>query len=193
MGESLVAVEGNQYSVPVEHVGAPVIVRLHRHRVALWRDATLLAEHRRAPDGAHRRVVLPAHFEALFGRKPRAQVMLYRQALLDLGPVAHTYVSELSHRQRTRLRAEILAVYALFQQHGAADVLVAMELATSVNAFGADYLRALLTTPSLSPVVPEALTVAGLPHQAEVDRHLALYERYVQVEPHRTTTVEVPA
>src|SRR4030095_192556 len=29
--EALVAVEGNQYSVPIAHVGAPVIVRLHRH------------------------------------------------------------------------------------------------------------------------------------------------------------------
>ena len=191
--ESLVAVEGNQYSVPVQHVGAPVAVRLHHHRVLIWRDTEPLAEHQRAPDGAHRRVVDPTHFAPLFDRKPRAQVMLYRQALLELGPVAHAYVGELSHRQRTRLRAEILAVYALCQQHGAVDLLVAMELAASANAFGADYLRALLMTPSLSPSVSEAPTVAGLPHQAEVDRHLALYERYVQVESHRPTTVEVLA
>jgi len=49
----------------------------------IWRDTTLLARHDRAADGAHRRVVTPEHFAPLFGPKPRAQVMLYRQALLD--------------------------------------------------------------------------------------------------------------
>ncbi len=43
--EALVAVAGNRYSVPVAHVGAPVIVRLHRDRVRIWRDAALLADH----------------------------------------------------------------------------------------------------------------------------------------------------
>ena len=85
---ALVAVLGNSYSVPIAHVGAPVTVRVHRERIVIWRDTELLAEHARAPDGAHRRVVDPAHFAPLFGRKPRAQVMLYREALLGLGGVA---------------------------------------------------------------------------------------------------------
>lgn len=198
--EALVAVEGNQYSVPVQHVGAPVTVRLHQERVVLWRDAVPLAEHQRAPDGAHQRVVIPDHFEALFALKPRAQVMLYRQALLDLGAVAYRYIGELSRRQRDRLRAEILAVYALLQQHGAADLVAAMELALSVNAFGADYLRALLSQPqpvSRDASVPSRLLVADLPTQTEIDRQLALYERYVHVEAipaaPDATRLEVPA
>ena len=68
--EALVAVLGNQYSVPVAHVGAPVAVRVHRERVVLWRDALLVADHARAPDGAHRRVVDPAHFAPLFPASP---------------------------------------------------------------------------------------------------------------------------
>jgi len=55
--ESLVAVLGNRYSVPVAHVRAPVIARVHRDRVRLWRDTTLLADHARAADGARQRVV----------------------------------------------------------------------------------------------------------------------------------------
>ncbi len=51
--EALVAVLGNQYSVPIEHLGAPVCARVHRERVVLWRDATWLAEHARAADGTH--------------------------------------------------------------------------------------------------------------------------------------------
>ena len=93
---ALVAVLGNSYSVPIAQVGAPVTVRVHRERIVIWRDAERLAEHARVPDGAHRRVVNPTHFAPLFGRKPRAQVMLYREALLELGPVAASYVGELS-------------------------------------------------------------------------------------------------
>lgn len=78
-----------------------------------------MAEHGRAPDGAHRRALEPAHYAALFGRKPRAQVMLYRQTLLELGAVAARYVAELSHRQRSRPRQEVLAVYAPPQHRGA--------------------------------------------------------------------------
>jgi transposase len=183
--EALVPVEGNQYSVPVAHVGAPVGVRVHARRIAIWRDADQIAEHPRAPDGAHRRVVEPAHFAPLFARKPRAQVMLYRQALLDLGEVAAAYVSELSRRQRAHLAPEILAVYALCERHGAADLLSAMELAAAANAYGADYLRALLVAPPATsasrPPRPAALALPGIPDQAAVERELALYEAFVRV------------
>ncbi len=186
--ESLVAVEGNQYSVPVEHVGAPVTIRLHACRVRLWRDTALLAEHERAPDGAHRRIVTPAHFAPVFGRKPRAQVMLYRQALLELDPVAYGYLSEVSRRQRTRLREEILAVHALLLQHGAPALLRAMTIAAQANAYGADYLDTLLAPPAANSGLPTTPVAApprrwpGVPHQREIDRQLALYEVYVQGE-----------
>ena len=54
---ALVATLGNNYSVPIEHVGAPVTVRVHPERPVIWRDAERLAEHARAPDGAHRRII----------------------------------------------------------------------------------------------------------------------------------------
>ncbi len=39
------AVGGNRYSVSVAHVGAPVTVRLHAHRVRVWRDTECIADH----------------------------------------------------------------------------------------------------------------------------------------------------
>src|SRR5207247_964958 len=36
---ALVAALGNTYSVPIEHVGTPVTVRVHRERIFIWRDA----------------------------------------------------------------------------------------------------------------------------------------------------------
>jgi transposase len=111
--EALVAVLGNRYSVPVAHVGAPVTVRVHHDRVRLWRDGLLLAEHRRAPDGARQRIVRPEHFAPLFARKPRAQAMLYREELLGLGGRAPAFLRALSQRHRARLGEEVRAVYAL--------------------------------------------------------------------------------
>src|SRR5579871_5162131 len=113
--ESLVSVRGNRYSVPVAHVGAPVTIRLHRERVCIWRDRLLVAAHRRAPDGAHQRVIDPAHFAPLFARKPRAQAMLYRDVLCGLGGAAPAFLSALSRQQRARLAEELRAVYALYE------------------------------------------------------------------------------
>ena len=89
----------------------------------------------------------PTHFAPLFGRKPRAQVMLYREALLELGPIAASYVGELSRQQRARLSEEILGLYALYERHGASELLAAMALATTQGAYGAAYLQALIAPP----------------------------------------------
>jgi hypothetical protein len=167
--------------VPIEHVGAPVTARIHRERIVIWRDATLLAEHARARDGAHDRVVDPAHFAPLFGRKPRGQVMLYREALLGLGPVAQQYVSELSRRQRAHLGTEVLAVYALYERCGATELLAAMELAQAQGAFGAAYLGALVSAlvPEPPPSAAWLVLPDDVPSQIDIDRELSAYEAYV--------------
>ncbi len=106
--------------------------------------------------------------------------MLYREVLLELGDVARMYLSELSHRQRSRLDDEVLEVYALYERCGGAELLAAMELADAQGAYGAAYLRTLVSAPVAEPArqVIE-LTLAGVPHQTEVDRELSTYEVYV--------------
>lgn len=180
--ESLVPVEGNQYSVPLGHVGAPVTVRLHRERVVLWRDTGELATHDRVPAGRQQRVIKPEHFAPLFGRKPRAQVMLYRQALLDLGEPIAAYVTELSCRRRAQLRPEMTGLYALWAEHGTAALGAAMTLATEVGAYGVEYLLSLFRPLSAAgPGAPAGvvLAVPGVPGQGDVDRSLSEYEAYV--------------
>jgi len=180
--EALVAVAGNRYSVPVAHVGAPVIVRLHRDRVRIWRDAALLADHARAPDGARQRVIDPAHFAPLFPRKPRAHAMLCRDLLLALGGPAPAFLSTLSHRHRAHLPEELLAVYALFEQYGTADLLAAMTLAEAASTYSADALVLLLAAPRRSLPRAPALLLPGIPQQSEVDRQLSVYEAWVEVD-----------
>ncbi len=180
--EALVAVSGNRYSVPVLHVGAPVTVRLHRERIRLWRDTTCIADHPRAPDGAHRRVIDPAHFAPLFVKKPRAQAMLYRELLIGLGGVAPTFLASLSHRHRARLTEELVAVYTFYERYGATELLAAMARAEQAGAYSADALAVLLAMPPLAPTAMPTLFLPGVPIQAEVDRRLSVYEAWVEVE-----------
>jgi len=193
--EALVAVNGNRYSVPVAHVGAPVAARVHRDRIRLWRDATCLADHPRAPDGGRRRVLDPAHFAPLFPQKRRAQAMLYRELLLGLGGRAPAFLGELSRRQRDRLREQLLAVYALHEEYGATELLAAIALADDAGTYEADALRTLLGTPRV--VTPRAtlppLRLPDLPAQAEVDRLLSSYEAWVEVDIALVDALAVPA
>jgi hypothetical protein len=179
--EALVAVQGNRYSVPVAHVGAPVIIRLHQERVRLWRDGCLLADHPRAPDGARQRVVDPAHFAPLFPHKPRAQAMLYRDHLVGLGGRAPAFLSHLSRQQRDRLPAELGAIYALYTRVGSTALLAAMVQADDAGTYTAAALELLLETVETNRPAA-ALALAGVPTQLEVDRHLSTYENWVVVD-----------
>jgi transposase len=180
--EALVAVQGNRYSVPVAHVGAPVIVRVHRERVRLWRDAVLVADHQRAPDGARQRVVDPAHFAPLFPRKPRAHALLYRDVLVRLGGHAPAFLSALSYRHRARLQEELLAVAALYDHYGADDLLAAMARADRAGTYSAAALATLLATPRPAALPAPLLLPPGVPPQAAVDRLLSSYETWVHVD-----------
>ena len=89
--------------------------------------------------------------------------MLYREALLEFGPVAASYVAELSRRQRARLGEEILGVYALYLRHGVDAVLAAMASATAQGAYGRASLQALL-----APGAPVAASQAPAPARRAV-------------------------
>jgi transposase len=180
--EALVAVAGNRYSVPVAHVGLPVTVRLHRERVRIWRDASCLADHPRAPDGARQRVIDPAHFAPLFPTKPRAQAMLYREVLLGLGGRAPAFLSELSRRHRARLREELLAVYALYEQTGGEALLTAMAQADDAGVYTAEALTLWLTAAPAPVAAVPFLRLVGEPPQHEIDRDLSSYEAWVEID-----------
>jgi transposase len=190
--ESVVHVFGNVYSVPVVHAGCAVTVRVHATRIVLWRDGEPLASHPRAPDGAHQRVIDPAHYAPLFPSKPRGQVMLYRTALLALSPTSAAYVTELSQRRRAHLDREVLALYRLLEQHGAERLTTAMAAATAAGAYGVEYLTALLVPPGAALPATSSLLLAGVPPQEQVDRLLSSYEAWVQVEAAAEPSVAAP-
>jgi hypothetical protein len=88
--ESLVRVEGNQYSVPVGHLGHAVDVRILRDRIRLSRDGVPLAEHvRLAGTGQRRRD--PDHYAAALTDRPRSRLVFDRDRLCALGPEVTAY------------------------------------------------------------------------------------------------------
>ena len=180
--ESVVHFAGNVYSVPLGHRGVSVSVRVHAERIRIFHDTCLLADHPRAAQGAHRRVIDPRHFQDAFAQKGRAQVMLSRQALLELDPIAQSYVSEVARRRRDSLRAEILGLYRLLEDQGKERLIRAMAEAQKTGAFGAEYVGALVREADAA-ALPErcpTLVVPGVPPQAEVDRLLSSYEEFVE-------------
>ena len=110
--------------------------------------------------------------------------MVYRDWLCDLAPVVSSYVRALCHKRRADMKEQLLALYDLAQESGIADFVAALELAAEQQMYGVEYLHAIVSLPSApgssepAPAEPDLLTLVG-PPQAEVERDLAQYERYV--------------
>jgi len=181
--EGLVAIETNRYSVPAHLIGRALTARVHLTRIDLFADHELVASHARSQE-QHARIVNPVHFEAAFRTKPRARVMVYRDWLCDLAPAVNVYVRELCHKRRAEMKEQMLALYELAQELGAADFVAALELAAEQHMYGAEYVRAIVTVPRAS--APDGTTqlqmsalLPSAPTQQEVERDLTNYEQYV--------------
>ena len=169
--ESLVRVDGNQYSVPVGHIGQAVDVRVLRDVVRLSRDGVPLAEHTRAA-GTGQRQRDPAHYAPALGDRPRARLVLDRERLCALGPEVLAYVTVISQRRRRVLAEELAACAALETQLGSEQLRRAAAACVARGTCGAAYL-------TLFAGAEPALALPDLPDQAAVDRDLALYEAFV--------------
>ncbi|GAC1405293.1 MAG: hypothetical protein NVSMB49_24530 [Ktedonobacteraceae bacterium] len=181
--EGLVAIETNRYSVPAPLMGRALTARIHASRIELFADQVLVATHVRCP-AQNARVIDPAHFEAAFASKPRGRVMVYRHWPCSLSPVVMTYVQEISHKRRSEMKPQLIALYDLAQEIGKADFVAALALAAEQQMYGVEYLRAIVMLPSVSApngsaqATSDPLACSG-PSQPEVERDLAHYERYV--------------
>lgn len=179
--ESLVMLETNRYSVPTHLVGRALTARLHRSQIKLFADGELVASHARVP-GYHHRVIDPAHFEEAFKSKPRGRLMVYRDWLCSLSPVANTYLREVCQRRYSDMASQMTVLYETARQYGRAEFLTALELAAEQHMYGAEYLRAILTQSRvLAPVstAERGSRVAPRSPSLGVERDLAEYEDYV--------------
>jgi transposase len=137
--ESLVRVDGNQYSVPVGHGGQAVDVRILHEVIRISRDGVLLAEHARL-SGTGQRQRDPDHYAAALTHRPRARLVLDRERLCALGPDVTAYVTAISQRRRRVLAEELAACLALEAQLGADGLRRAAAACVARNTCGAEYL-----------------------------------------------------
>lgn len=170
--ESLVRVDGNQYSVPTGHLGQAVDVRLLADAVVLSRDGVELARHARCTGRGERRRN-PAHYVEALRHRPRARLVLERDSLCALGPDVTAYITTICRQRRERMGPEIEALVQLRETAGAAVLQTAVARALARDAIGAEYL------PLLAGQEPE-LVLPRVPGQRIIDRDLATYEAFVQ-------------
>ena len=176
--ESVVYFAANRYSAPVEYRGQAVAVRWHEQRVKMYAQDHLIADHPRCFERGQL-ILAPAHFAAVLRQKPRGKVMLYRQQLLDLGEPVRGYITEVCRRYRTDFGGHIVTLYELWQGGSTAAFGAAVEAAQAAEAFGAEYVRALLAGPGEEGVAPLP-GWTGLPSQEDLDRPLEGYEAFVE-------------
>src|SRR5215471_10122956 len=169
--ESLVRVDGNQYSVPAGHLGQAIDVRILQDVIRLSRDGVLLAEHARVP-GTGQRLRDPAHYAPALEHRPRARLVFERERLCALGSDVTAYVTSISQRRRRVLAEELAACTAREGQLGVDGLRRAAAACVARGTCGAEYLM-------LFAGAQPALTLPDLPDQAAVDRDLALYEAFV--------------
>jgi hypothetical protein len=71
----------------------------------------------------------------------RAKRYLQREQLLELGPPALEYLTEIVHRRPRAWVSEVEVLHALLQQHGAAPLREAFVRALAQETFGTEYVR----------------------------------------------------
>lgn len=181
--ESLVMIETNRYSVPVQYIGQVVTARIHLEHIELFVGSERVATHPRH-SGRRTRIINPEHFEPVFERKPRGRVMVYRDWLVAQAPSIADYVAVICQKRRDEMAAQIIALYELVQRLGLADMRSALELAAGRQLYGVEYVQAIAeqrreVTLTLQKAAESSLIGSSKSALVGVERSLASYEEYV--------------
>jgi hypothetical protein len=141
--------ETNLYAMPAEAIGIAGTLYLYRDRVRI-----VAGRHERSHDrlrGRGGRATLPElranHLAKVSGK--RGKRYLKRQQLLDVGQVAHEYLTELIQRRPAAWVSDIDKLHDLLQRFGAPCLILALESALAEEAFGAEYVSHFISKPDL--------------------------------------------
>ena len=136
----MVVYDAHPYSMPPDAIGLPGTLYLYRDRVRII-AGRFSAEHVRQW-GSGPASILPEHraqrVAAVSGK--RARRYLQRQHLLELGPTALAFLTELVHRRPRTWIYDVERLHALLQTHGDTALRVAFERAVAAQTIGAEYV-----------------------------------------------------
>jgi hypothetical protein len=137
---AMVTHDGRSYSMPPEAIGIAGTLFLYRERVKIVAGRFEAVHPRQHERGA--RSMLPehraSHVAAVSGR--RAKRYLEREHLLELGPSALEYLTELTHRRPRLWVRDVHQLHELLQRHGSAPLRAAFEQGLAERLFGAEYI-----------------------------------------------------
>lgn len=140
----VVTFEGYRYSMPPEAIGIPGTLWLYRTRVRIVAGRHV-SEHARVPE-CGRDSLHPEHRTARLAKVAgeRGRLYLKRQELLDLGPVAELFLTEIVHRHRFTWKAEVDQLHGALLAHGPAALQRSLAVAGEQRLYAADHVLELL-------------------------------------------------
>jgi hypothetical protein len=139
----MVQFDGAAYSMPAEAVSVSGTLFLYPERVRIVAGRHQV-EHPRLHSG--QRSVLSEHRSSAVAAVSgtRAKRYLKREHLLELGPAAHEFLTELVHRRPRLWIADVDRLHDLLQHHGESRMLAALQAAVRQKVYGAEYVATIL-------------------------------------------------
>ncbi|MBV8401905.1 MAG: IS21 family transposase, partial [Acetobacteraceae bacterium] len=137
-----IAFEANRYSVPFEHAGALLELRVEPETLTLYRGQKLIAQHPRSY-GRNQDIENADHVSGLLAERKRGEEAALLARFLALGPQAEPYFGALRQRELHAL-GHVRRILMLVDIHGREAVAQALQEAVELGAYGSDYLHNLL-------------------------------------------------
>jgi len=137
-----VAFESNRYTVPFEHAGALLELRVEPHTLTIYRGQKLIAQHPRNY-GRNQDIENPDHVSRLLQERKRAEDAVLLARFLALSPKAEAYYGALRQRELHTM-GHVRRILMLADIHGRDAVSQALEEAVELGAYGSDYLHNIL-------------------------------------------------
>jgi transposase len=141
-----VTFQGIRYSMPAETIGISATLFLYRDRVRIMTDRHDVSHPRHPHNGVS---TLPKHatsaLAAVSGR--RAELYYQRQRLLEVGPSAEAFLTELVHARPHTWAGDVRRLFELLLEHGPERMAGAFQQVLERGWHGAELVEPLLTRP----------------------------------------------
>jgi transposase len=137
-----VAFESNRYTVPFEHAGALLELRVEPTTIVIYRGQKLIAQHPRSY-GHNQDIENPDHLSRLLAERKRGEDAALLARFLALSPKAEAYYGALRTRELHAM-AHVRRILMLVNTHGRDTVAQALQEAVELGAYGSDYLHNIL-------------------------------------------------
>jgi hypothetical protein len=137
-----IAFESNHYTVPFEHAGALLELRVEPDTVTVYRGQKLIAQHPRSY-GRNQDIENPDHVSRLLEERKRAEDAVLLARFLALSPKAESYYGALRQRELHAM-GHVRRILLLVDIHGRDAVSQALQEAVELGAYGSDYLNNIL-------------------------------------------------